>query len=202
MTGGVGAALDEAVAGLPDANQVVEQLLFEPEEIGAMDAPSPLSAAIAPRKRGPGRPPGSRNRRTEAVREYLLSQHRHPVAVMMELYSMTPAQLAERIGLRQVLLNAKDEPEEWGFDPAVLIELLKLQMRMAEAAAPYVAQKMAIAHEVTADGAVQVTLAMGGPDGVSLPARGGLAGRGDLVIEGEVMGVRLPKSDAASRTDD
>lgn len=182
MTGGVRAALDQVAEELPDGGDLVQAALFD-DETGALDAPSPLSLAIEPRKRGPGRPQGSRNRRTEAVAAWLLSQHRHPVLVMMEAYSMTPGELARRIGIA--------EP-----DADQLLDLLKLQLRMAEAVAPYVAQKLPQAVQVQAEGAVQVTFA-----GVSLPARGGSPG-GGAVIEGEAMAVRLPfKSDAASRTD-
>jgi hypothetical protein len=200
MSGGVATALGAAVEQLPEGEDLVQAALFgdlTEDETGALDAPSPLSQAIEPRRRGGGRKPGSRNRRTEATAAWLLSQHRHPVLVMMEAYSMAPAELAARIGLRQVLLSAKGEPEVWGFEDGTLIELLKLQLRMAEACAPYVAQKLPQAVQVSAEGAVQVTFA-----GVSLPARGGAPGGGE-VIEGEAMSVRLPfKSDAASRTDD
>lgn len=197
MTGGVSEALGQVLDQLPGGDQVVQAALFGPDEIGALDAPSPLSAAIEPRRRGPGRPPGAKNRRTDAVAAWLLSQGRHPILVMMEAYAMSPAALAERIGLRKVLVSAKDQPEEWAYDNDTLIEVWKLQLRMAEAAAPYVAQKLPQAVQVQGAAALQVTLA-----GVSVPARGALAGGVAGAIEGEVMGVRLPKSDDASRTDD
>lgn len=197
MTGGVLTALDEAVDQLPDADQVVQALLFEPEEIGATDAPSPLSAAIEPRRRGPGRPKGARGRRTEAVAQWLLSQARHPVLVMMEAYGMTPAELADRIGLARGRVKGEGgEPDQWLHANDTLLEVYKLQLRMAEAAAPYVAQKLPQAVDFKGAAALHVTLS-----GVSVPARGGLAGAAAVAIEGEVLGVRLPKSDEASRTD-
>lgn len=202
MTGGVTTALDQVVADLPDGEDLVQAALFGPEEIGALDAPSPLSAAIEPRKRGPGRPPGSRNRRTEAVAGWLLSQGRHPVAVMMEAYSMTPAELAAKIGLRKTVkvTKAKDgsetEIETDHYSNDTLLELLKLQLRMAEAAAPYVAQKLPQAVSVEGTAALVVQF-----KDVSLPARGGRS-EGAAAIEGQVMSVRLPvKSDDTSRTD-
>lgn len=195
MTGGVTTALDQVVADLPDGGDLVQAALFEPEEVGALDAPSPLSAAIEPRKRKSGRPVGSRNRRTEAVAGWLLSQGRHPVLVMMEAYAMAPAELAAKIGLRPTVdAEEKGGPKVWSND--VLLEVYKLQLRMAEAAAPYVAQKLPQALTVDGAAALHVSFA-----GVSLAARGG-ALQGGEVIEGQAMSVRLPvKSDASSRTD-
>lgn len=189
MSGGVGAALGEAVAAAGAPGEVDQGLALDlfaaldETDHGALDAPSPLSALVAPPKRGGGRRPGSVNKRREATTAWLLSQHRHPLSVMMEAYSMTPDELARRIGIKDVT------------DP-VRIELLKLQLRMAEAVAPYVAQRQAQAVQVDAKG--QVTLAF---SGVNLPARGG-GGQDLAVVEGEVLGVRLPfKSDDRSRID-
>lgn len=198
MSGGVGAALDEAVDALPDGAAIVQASLFDAEEVGAFNAPSPLSAALTPRK-GPGRTKGARNRRTEAVAGWLLSQGRHPVLVMMEAYAMTPAQLAAQIGMKGTNVAGPGEPAAWVYDDALLLEVYKLQLRMAEAAAPYVAQKLPQAHQVEATAGLTVTFA-----GVSLPARAGPAGNSGQVGEGErpMMNVTLPfKSDDQSRTD-
>lgn len=197
MSGGVGAALGEALAAHEGEGEPVQAALFEdltPGEIGALDAPSPLSALFEPKGKA-GRKPGSRNKRTEAVTAWLLAQARHPVLVMMEAYSMSPAQLAARIGL--ALPEVSEGVVSEVYDNATLLELYKLQLRMAETAAPYVAQRQAQAVQLkAAEGDFTLTLA-----GVSLPARGE-AGDGAAVIEGEVMSVRLPsKSDDPSRTD-
>ncbi len=175
--GGVRAALEQVLDGEVEDADAVQAVLFDDltdEETGALDAPSPLSAAL-PAKRG--RRKGSRNRRTEAVVSWLLAQHRHPLSVMMEAYSMTPQALADRLGLV--------EPD--------LLEVFKLQLRMAEAVAPYVAQRQPQAVQVDARSAISLSF-----EGVSLPARGE-----GLVVAGEVVeGLRLPfKSDADGRTD-
>lgn len=202
MSGGVAAGLGEVMERIGqdvDGPQLVQAALgldLDQSETGALDAPSPLSAAIAPAavRQGPGRRPGSRNRRTEAVAAWLLSQHRHPLSVMMEAYTMTPADLAERIGLRRTVDGPDGADTVWSND--VLMEVFKLQLRMAEAVAPYVAQKMPQAVQLA--GKAQVQLSVGG---VSLPARGALSAGGP-VLDGEVMGVRLDaKSDGSSRTD-
>lgn len=190
-TGGVRTALDQAVeaaaegrAGLGD---VVQAGLFDDaltdEETGALDAPSPLSAALEPRRPRRGRPPGSKNRRTEAVVGWLLSQHRHPLAVMMEAYSMSPKDFA------RVALGEADP------DADRLLEIVKLQLRMAEAVAPYVAQKLPQAVQLEGGASLHLSfggVALGGADrGVSVPARG----EAGEVSVGDGMSVRLGKSD-------
>lgn len=195
MSGGVGKALDEAVqqAGAPQlADQAAQPSLFEDEageltaeETGALDAPSPLSAAVAQAKRPRGRPKGSKNRRTEAVAAWLLSQHRHPLAVMMEAYSMSPADLARTIGIEEA-------------DGDTLLDIFKLQLRMAEAVAPYVAQRQPQAVNLDPSaGAAAFAVAFAGVSfgGVSSPARAGSAGEISDVIEGQALAVRLGKSD-------
>ena len=166
MSGGVKAALDQAVQGDGGMTEVVQAGLFEelePCETGALDAPSPLTAALPSAGRRPGRPKGSKNRRTEAVTAWLLTQHRHPLAVMMEAYSMSPKAFAQAIGIAAP-------------DSDTLLDIVKLQLRMAEAVAPYVAQKLPQAVQV--EGGAALTLNFGGvtlngpQTGVSSPARG------------------------------
>lgn len=163
MSGGVATAVSEAIEKGESMDDVVQAGLFEelePGETGNLSAPSPLSAALPSAGRRPGRPKGAKNRRTEAVTAWLLSQHRHPLSVMMEAYSMTPAELAERIGVEASSDN--------------LLDIFKLQVRMAEAVAPYVAQKLPQA--VQLDAAANLSISFGGVDlsgGVSSPARAG-----------------------------
>lgn len=198
MSGGVGAALGEALDGGDDPLEPADQVsLFDDldeSETGALDAPSPLSAFLATTPKRRGRTKGARNRRTEAVVGWLLSQHRHPLSVMMEAYSMAPAELAKSIGLREEI-NDKGEPA--GFAAATLLEVFKLQMRMAEAVAPYIAQRQPQAVLLDGKGALTVSF-----EGVSLPARGGVGQAGET-IEGEALAVSLPfRSDDESRKDD
>lgn len=208
MSGGVRAALDQAMEGEAGMGEIVQAGLFEEleaEETGALDAPSPLSAALPSAGRKPGRPKGAKNRRTEAVTAWLLGQHRHPLSVMMEAYSMSPVELAERLGLSRALAEVKTEyvredgkkvtetrfVETDRFSNDVLLDLAKLQFRMAEAVAPYVAAKMPQA--VQLDGQAQLTVNFGGvalSGGVSSPARGEAGGGEDVQI-GEGMSVRL-----------
>lgn len=206
MSGGVGAALEQAVKGEADMADVVQAGLFEelePHETGDLGAASPLSTALGSRRRG--RPKGAKNRRTEAVTAWLLSQHQHPLKVMMEAYSMSPEALAVQIGLRRApvsvtvktmvegkLVETTTESEGESFSNDVLLDILKLQVRMAEAVAPYVAQKMTSGSDAGDGAQLNVTFAQlniggGGGSGVSVPARGVEA----EVSTGVGMSVRL-----------
>ena len=191
MSGGVRAALDQAVEGEAGMGEIVQAGLFEelePCETGALDAPSPLSAALPSAGRRPGRPKGSKNRRTEAETAWLLQQHRHPLAVMMEAYSMAPADFAKAIGISSP-------------DPDTLLDIVKLQLRMAEAVAPYVAQKLPQAVQV--EGGAALTLNFGGvhlgpQTGVSSPARG----EAPEISVGGGMAVRLGQVGRQQSDDD
>lgn len=183
MSGGVATALGEALKNDATMEEMVQQGLFEelePEETGDLAAPSPLLRAIEPPRRKPGRPKGSRNRRTEAVQAWLLSQHAHPLKVLMQAYSTPVVQFAAELGL---------QPGEDGrFDNDTLIELAKLQYRLATDCLPYVAQKMPQAVQV--DAAANLSISFGGVNlagGVSDPAR---AGSPEISV-GDGMSVRL-----------
>jgi hypothetical protein len=49
-------------------------------------------------KRGPGRPPGSRNRRTERTAAFLLTRHRDPREILLEIAEANPHDLAALLG--------------------------------------------------------------------------------------------------------
>lgn len=191
MSGGVGAALDQAVEGQAGMGEIVQAGLFEelePCETGKLDAASPLAAALPSAARKPGRPKGSKNRRTEAVTAWLLTQHRHPLSVMMEAYSMSPRDFAQAIGISSP-------------DPDTLLDIVKLQLRMAEAVAPYVAQKLPQAVQV--EGGAALTLNFGGvhlgpQTGVSSPARG----EAPEISVGGGMAVRLGQVGRQQSDDD
>lgn len=218
MSGGVKAALDQAVQGEADMAEVVQAGLFEelePCETGDLTASSPLSGALPSVRRKPGRPRGSKNRRTEAVTAWLLTFNRNPLHVMMETYGMTPVQLAEAIGLQKATKTIKEKREVAGgivevevetqldyFSNDVLMDLFKLQMRMAEVCAPYVAQKLPQAVQV--EGGAALTLNFGGVtlngphSGVSSPAR---AGSPEISVGGG-MAVRLGQVGREKSDDD
>jgi len=211
MSGGIGAAVSEAMEGEEvEIAQAVQAALFDDltaEETGDLDAPSPFSQTLKV-KSGPGRRKGSRNVRTSETLRWILSQHRHPLSVICEAYSMSPAEFAAKIGLPMPMVEVygkdhegkrvwvRDEPAK-AYDTGTLLEIAKLQLRMAEAALPYLAQKQPMA--VQLEGKAQLSVSF---EGVSLPARGG-PGLGSMGAVVEGMAVALPfKSDDPSRTAD
>lgn len=218
MSGGVATALEEAMEGRAEMADVVQAGLFDDldeTDTGSLTVPSPLSGALpAVAKRG--RPKGAKGKRTEAVTAWLLSQARHPVLVLLEATTMTTVQLAERIGLRRQVHIVKEtrvemvdgkpvsvtvEREEEGdrFANDVLLDLFKLQMRMAESAAPYVAQRLPQAVELPNGANLNISIGgvhIGGA-GVSDPARGGSA----EVSVGDGMSVQLGQV-GRSKSDD
>ena len=119
------------------------------EMFAADDAmPSMISAQSATRS-GPrgGRPSGSRNKSTEAWRNLFLSKFRHPMMVLGELTSMTPAELAEQLQLykfhegKLVMHDGK---------PVLATgEAAQMQKDAAIALLPYLAQKLPMAIEIT-----------------------------------------------------
>lgn len=81
-------------------------------------------------KRGPGRPPGSANKRTEDLRRFILSRFRHPVVALTEIYSMPVEELAAYVGCDK-------------------LDALALQIKAAAEVAPYVDSKMPARIQVT-----------------------------------------------------
>ena len=155
-----------------EAVQGVLADLFGPEHIGDVDRPSPFSRTLAP-KRGAGRPRGSQNVLTTEVKAWLLAQHRHPLGVMMEAYSMGPVEFALRLGMAPEQERDKDgvpvgEPY-WPND--TLLEIAKLQLKMAEASARYFVSAAPQQVAVATQAGVNIRF-----EGVSVPARAGSGG--------------------------
>jgi hypothetical protein len=190
---GVKAGLDNALDETddePGSEVAVQDDLFADPVNGA--AASPLSALLEPQKRKAGRPPGALNERTKAVQAWLLSQNRHPLAVMAEAYSMSTIDLAKAIGMQPVQDRNKDgvpvgEPY---WPQGMLYDLFKLQMDMAKAVTPYVAAPMPQEVKVAQTAPVNIAfLGVNGPGGVSVGARGEPGE--NFPAEEDVMGVKI-----------
>jgi hypothetical protein len=168
------------------------------DDTGDMNAPSPLSGGDARHdapviRRGPGRPPGSRNKRQEAVLGMLLASHRHPLAVMMEVYSMTPLQLAKRLGM---------EPGDDDKMPnGLLLELFKLQIKTATDVAGLIVPKAREHVDGNAQAAVNLQINLGAQTGVSArshAAEFAADGQDVPVIEGDAGAILAAWSDTPS----
>lgn len=81
-------------------------------------------------KRGPGRPPGSRNKRTEDWRRFLDSQYTSPLEWLSRQFTVSTEWLACELGVK----------------PS---EAFELQVKCAIAALPYREQKLPMAVDVT-----------------------------------------------------
>ncbi|MFG1383237.1 hypothetical protein [Xanthobacter versatilis] len=158
---GVGAVVAEAangeVAGAPAAEisgggaQAALPLL---EEIaGPEDAESPVGALVRGR-RGPGRPPGATNKLTRDIRKLILSQHKHPLLALAEIYSLDTKALAVHLGCKAV-------------------EALDRQVRAAAELAPYLAAKQAAVDDDGRTVLPMLQLNFGGPAPAALEAAGG-----------------------------
>lgn len=131
MTGdggdGTKAAVRVAVAGEPADRQLA---LLEAEPVAAVEVPS----------RGPGRPKGSRNRRTEETVAWLKGKYgRGPLELLFERIFADPAELASQLGMKRGDVWAE-------------------QNRLAIAALPFVEQKMPVAVDMKTSRTIKVVL--------------------------------------------
>lgn len=136
-------------------DQVEAARVEEARQLSLLGPPSPEEMELARNKLGPragnlavlaearkgGRKPGSRNRRTEDFRRYILGFGRHPALTMMEIQNTPPEVLVERS-------RALDPPKRrlsYG-------EAQALRVRCAEGLMPFIESKMPVAVDFTANG--------------------------------------------------
>ena len=139
---GVVPALAEVLdaAGAP----VLQPALFPAAELAGVAADG-RDRAEALRKRGPGRPVGALNRRTQAFRDYVLSRGVHPVDVLIEAYSRPVHDLAKELG-------------------CTALEAHTAQMNAARVVLEYTEGKMPVRMELASEG---VNLFIGRFDGAA-----------------------------------
>lgn len=150
MATAVSVALAEGAEELGEGEQL--DLLREPEtEIGQ-------DKVLHVRR--PGRPKGSRNKRTERTVAWLMARHRDPREVLLSITDMHPADLAALLA-------------------CTLHEALQ-EIRLAAAAVlPYVAQKQPLAIDVTGRQVVHLHIDTGSIE----PGQGGGVGLTARVVE-------------------
>lgn len=137
--------------------------------VGDLDGGQGEAAADPAGARGPGRPPGARNRRTLDLIEYMGALgYRMPPLVLAETYSRPVDELAKELDISKG-------------------EAFKLQLAAAQALLPYTAQKQPIAIQIDSRGRMMLVIEQPG----SADAAAGekvAAWQGDtLVIDGEVV---------------
>lgn len=173
----------QAVVAAADAREDGAQLdmLAESDRLDEQLPIAPSDAA----KRGPGRPAGARNKRTEALASYYLRRHGDPLEALLTLgmgsIEHTAVEFAKAIDALKargvkIAVDAKGR-ELSGVD---LNELVKVKVRALEAALPYLHARRA---PVDGDGETVLPVLN---IGVAVDARPGAAARragGGLDIE-------------------
>ncbi len=131
---GLATALEAVDLGEPPSDEA-EQL----ELAGVPLAPAATADGSKPLERGPGRPVGAKNKRTEAWVEFMLGQYRSPLVVLAETFSRTIGELAIELECDKV-------------------EAFKIQMAAAKELAPYVHQRMPQAIELPASNPIAIII--------------------------------------------
>ena len=124
---GLASAIESVGPGEPPADDA-EQLPLLPVQ-GATPAAAQDAGGA---DRGPGRPRGSRNRRTEAWQDYLLGQYTSPLESLARIVSRPLAELRAELHC------------SW-------LDAAKLQLQAAKELAPYIHQKLPQAIELDSD---------------------------------------------------
>jgi len=126
-------------------------------------------------RRGPGRPPGATNRRTQDWVDYILARYRSPLIVLAEMFSRPVGQLAKELDCTRA-------------------EALRYQIAAAKELAPYVHAKMPVAVQIDGKGVVQLVIETVGE--VAKPITG--EDDGSVHLDAEVIDVEMID---AGRTD-
>jgi hypothetical protein len=106
------AAVQMVAGAVRDA--VAEQLDADERQLGLFGSPATEAGRVLlgdRGRRGPGRPPGSRNKRDEVTVRHLLQRYRDPRAVALERIQMHPADLAAWLGC--TIAEADDKQRLW-----------------------------------------------------------------------------------------
>lgn len=130
----VGALMERGEAG--DLARRAEQLSLLPSDAALGDVAASDEAA---QRHGPGRPAGSRNRRTDEWMEFILARYRSPLVFLAEAYTRPVAQLASELACTRE-------------------EAFKLQVTAARELAPYLHQKQPVAVNVSGSGVVSLVI--------------------------------------------
>lgn len=169
---------------------IIDQGHQREQQLSLLDPVSPEEMAIAQEELGPkagslavlqharstrrGRKKGSRNRRTEDFRKYILKFGRHPAQTLMEIQNTPPEVLVER----SRMLDAPKQQLTYG---AALAHI----ERAAEALMPFIESKQPVAVELSADGDFNLLI-----PGINIDAADAeRAAAGEFVLDAEYSDV-------------
>lgn len=157
--GGMAAAIKALGAGEAPAGDG-EQMDLLPVLAGEVLGGDQDRPEVAERKRGRGRPPGARNRKTTDMIAYLEANYASPLVALVATASVDTGELAKRLGCKKV-------------------EAFQIQQDARKAALPYMYAKLPLALDVKGSGAIALAL------GVTLDA----VGAAEAVDEGAPGGI-------------
>lgn len=124
---------------LQDRGEDLEQ---EEEQLDLIGAPETAAVIQIREKRGPGRRPGARNKRTVEMANYLLNRYASPLEVLMQIATMRVDELSASIGCTK-------------------LEALQEKRHAALAALPYIHQKQPVAVDLNSRSIVHLTIVEG-----------------------------------------
>lgn len=164
-------ALDLAAEGAnPCAATVSEPSQAELALGEEADRQAPLVA------RGPGRPPGARNRRTRELAEFFVRRYGDPLAGCLALAGGSLVETAKAIMQAKADLQALGIAARVGDGSLDLMALLALKQRAAEAALPYIHARLAPTDDKGNVALPILNIGVGvavGPGAAGAPQRGG-----------------------------
>lgn len=141
------AVIQAATGGMGEPAAAVEQ---PPLPLEPSSAVREIAANTDSSPRGPGRPPGSKNKRTEEWVEFILSRYRSPLVVLAEVYSRSVVELAKELGCDR-------------------LEAFDRQLQAARVLAPYLHQAQPQAVRIDGKGILQLVInPYGGQDPAAL----------------------------------
>lgn len=138
---GLVAAVEQVLGKIPETQAGAARVL-RAEQLALIPSAAELAFQGDPQRAerdGPGRPPGSRNKRTGELVRFIAANYRHPLMFLAETFNRPALELARELGCS-------------------VEEAFKMQLVAAKELAPYVAQKQPIAVQVQASGEVRLTL--------------------------------------------
>lgn len=169
---GLAAAVEQVLGKIPETEGGAARVL-RAEQLALIPSATELAFHADPvraERDGPGRPPGSRNKRTAELVRFISANYRHPLLFLAETFNRPASELAAAL-------------------KCSIEEAFKMQLVAAKELAPYVAQKQPIAVQVQASGEVRLTL-------VTPQKRpGARPGDGAKVISGTVVNQPLSAPD-------
>lgn len=137
---GIAAATEQALELTEDQRA---EIMCEAEQLEMWKLPVPDprgdDTAREVARRGPGRPKGSKNKRTEDWTDFILRHYPSPLEALARIYSMSAQQLADELKCTR-------------------LEAIKVQASAAMALLPYMHSKQPIAVEIDSKGVVTLVV--------------------------------------------